>query len=125
MNWLEFLGKLFEACLVPLIGALVCYGINYLRNMTSKINNELIKKYSEKLLNIVETCVIATNQTYVSNLKKEDLFNEKAQVEAFNITKTAILNILDEETKTILKEAYGDINIYIEQLIEASIKNNK
>ena len=70
--------EIFFTVLIPLVGILCSYGISFLRNKIQEIqgnvNNELFTKYSEMLMNIVETCVIATNQTYVDELKEQGRF---------------------------------------------------
>jgi transcriptional regulator len=73
----------------------------------------------------IEDCVLATKQTYVETLKKNGEFDEAAQKEAFEKTKEAILNILNEDAKEYLNKAYGDLNTYITQKIESEVNLTK
>lgn len=70
------------------------------------------------LVNTIETCVIATNQTYVNALKDKNTFTLEAQKEAFEKTKEAVLAILGEEGQKYLSQIYGDLNVYISKEIE-------
>jgi hypothetical protein len=44
---------------------------------------------------------------------------------AFQKTSEAVLAILTDDAKTYLTEAFGDLNVYIQQKIEAEVNNNK
>ena len=73
----------------------------------------------------VSACVIATNQTYVEALKKDNAFTAEAQKAAFNLTYNAVMAILTEEAKEYLEEIDGDITIYITNKIEAEVNLSK
>ena len=77
------------------------------------------------LMDIVETCVVATNQTYVEALKKAGSFDAEAQKTAFRMTYEAVLAILNDEAKEYITEAVGDFNTYLTQQIEATVNFNK
>jgi hypothetical protein len=82
-------------------------------------------KYINMLADTIASCVIATNQTYVENLKKDKMFTAEAQKEAFTMTYNAVMAILTDEAKNYLTEAYGDLSAYITQRIEAEVSLNK
>ena len=79
MDWMEMLQKIFGVCIIPLLGILTSYLIVFIRKKSKELeettDNELYKKYIEMLQDTVVRCVIATNQTYVDNLKPEGLFD--------------------------------------------------
>lgn len=129
MNWLTLLNEIFEACIIPFLGILTAYIVKYIQIKTEEIQktteNKLIEKYINMLSSTVSDCVIATNQTYVETLKKEGKFDLTAQKTAYEMTKTAVMSILTEETKKYLTLAVGDLNIYISQLIESAINAEK
>lgn len=77
------------------------------------------------LNNTIYDCVTATTQTYVEALKKENAFTKEAQIEAFNLTFNAVMSILNEDAKKYLTVAYGDLNIYIANKIEAEVQFSK
>lgn len=129
MNWLELLYQIFEVCIIPLLGVLTAFAINFLRAKKEEINvkteNELVQKYTNMLFETISDCVIATNQTYVNALKQEGKFDATAQKVAFNKTYEAVLDILSEDAKYYLNNAFGDLNNYIMKRIETEVNANR
>jgi hypothetical protein len=77
------------------------------------------------LSDTVAECVIATNQTYVEALKKDNCFTEEAQKEAFQKTYTAVMGILADDAKEYLTAIYGDLTTLITNKIEAEVNLQK
>ena len=129
MTWLELLSQIFEVCIIPLLGVLTAYLISFINTKKNEIidksDNDLVDKYTAIAADVITTCVIATNQTYVDALKKEGKFDAEAQRNAFNMTAAAVMAILTDDAKVVLTEAFGDLNTYITQQIEASVNTNK
>ena len=129
MDWLKILEEIFVVCIIPLLGILTKYFISWIEaqkeNLKDANDNELTNKYVDLLASTIETCVIATNQTYVETLKKKNQFNKEAQIEAFNMTKQAVLAILSEEAEKYLSQIYGDLDKYIVNQIQACVNVNK
>lgn len=129
MDWLVILYKIFEVCIIPLLGILSMYVVKLIKIKTNEILNntdsEMLKKYIEMLSTTISDCVSATTQTYVDNLKASGKFDEEAQKIAFNKTFEAVMNILTEDAKEYLTEVYGDLNTYITNRIEAEVKAQK
>lgn len=121
----QMIQDIFYTCLLPLIGILCSYGIMFLNKKTKEIqknvDNDLFAKYSDMLVGIVETCVIATNQTYVNKLKAQNGFGIEQQKEAFKQTYEAIRQLMTEEMVVVLNEAYGDVTLLINKLIEEQV----
>ena len=129
MNTMELLNKIFQLCIVPLLGILTAFLIQFINmkkdELKKKTDNELAHKYLDMLAQTVETCVIATNQTYVDSLKDKNAFDAEAQKEAFNITYNAVSDILSAEAKDYLANIVGDLQKYITEQIEAAVNINK
>ena len=129
MEWLLLLTDIFEVCVIPLLGVLTAYLVAFIRSKSKELaiksENELAQKYITMLGETISACVIATNQTYVENLKKEQIFDAEAQKEAFQKTYDAVMAVLTEEAKVYLASAYGDLTTYITNKIEAEVKLNK
>lgn len=125
----EIMIQIIQVCVIPLLGILTKYLVDYLtakRNeINSKTDNETAQKYTNMIYQTVVDCVIATNQTYVDSLKKSGSFDEAAQKEAFNRTMNAIMTILSDDAKEYITEATGDLNTYLTQLIEAEVNKRK
>lgn len=126
---IELLGKIFELCIIPLLGILVPFVIQWIRTKSAALvasaDNDLSKKYIAMLADTVTNAVIAVKQTYVDALKGKNAFTAEAQKEAFTMAYTAVLNNLTDEAKVYLNEAYGDLESYIKVLIEAKVHENK
>lgn len=129
MDWLNILQQIFELCIIPLLAiitrSLVIYISTKKDELKNKTNNELAKKYLDLLNDTIANCVIATNQTYVEALKKENAFTADAQKAAFEKTYQTVIATLSEEAKKYLPEVVGDLQTYITQKIEASVNQNK
>ena len=129
MDWTENLQNLFVVVIIPLLGLITKYMVQFFaiknEELKEKTDNEIFKKYFDMLNKTVTNCVIATNQTYVDALKDKNAFTEEAQKEALQKTYSAIMAILSEDAKDYLSNATGDLQSYIMNLIEAQVKENK
>lgn len=125
----EIVIQIIQVCVIPLLGILTKYLVDYLTakrdEINSKTDNETAQKYTNMIYQTVVDCVIATNQTYVDSLKKSGSFDEAAQKEAFNRTMNAIMIILSDDAKEYITEATGDLNTYLTQLIESEVNKRK
>lgn len=125
----ETLNQIFQLFVIPILGILAAFVVEFLRvkskEIINKLDNDVAKKYTEMITNTIVDCVIATNQTYVEALKKQGKFDENAQKVAFEKTLNAVLGILSEEAKNYIKETTGDLNLYLSQLIEAEVNKAK
>lgn len=129
MEWMVLLQQFFEMCVIPLLGVLTLYIVQYIRTKTAELNskndNETLSKYITMLSDTVIDCVIATNQTYVDSLKAQGKFDEEAQKIAFKMTYDAVIKVLNEDAKNYLTNIYGDLSTYITNMIEAEVNRNK
>lgn len=129
MEWLTILYEIFEVCIIPLLGVLTFYIVQFIRVKTAELNskndNEILSKYITMLSDTVIDCVIATNQTYVDSLKAQGRFDEEAQKVAFKMTYDAVIKVLNEDAKNYLTNIYGDLSTYITNMIEAEVNRNK
>jgi hypothetical protein len=129
MEWLPLLYQVLEVCIIPLLGLLTAYIVKYVNaksaEMQAKVENDKADKYIAMLDDTICACVIATSQTYVEALKKENAFTKEAQLEAFDKTFNAVMKVLSEDAKKYLTEMYGDLTIYITNKIEAEVSLNK
>ena len=126
MNYMEMLQKIFEVCIIPLLGILTTYLVIFIKQKSRELqgttDNELYKKYIGLLQDTIVRCVIATNQTYVKN---KNAFDKEAQEHAFKMTYDAVMAILTDDAKVYLSNVFGDLEVYITKLIEAEVNVNK
>lgn len=129
MEWLALLYEILQVCIIPLLGVLTAYIVKYINvksgEIQIKVENDIADKYIAMLADTITACVIATNQTYVEALKKENAFTAEAQKEAFNQTFNAVMAVLTDEAKEYLTAVYGDLTAYITNKIEAEVNISK
>lgn len=129
MEWMVILQQVFELCIIPLLGIVTFYIVQFIKTKTEELNannsNKVLSKYIEMLSNTICECVIATNQTYVDSLKAQGKFDAEAQKKAFEMTYNSVINILTDEAKIYLTSIYGDLTVYITNMIEAEVNKNK
>lgn len=126
---MELLQEIAQVCLVPLFTVLTGYFIKWVNVKKEELKlatDDANKKGLIDLIgNVVTECVLATNQTYVKSLKKENMFTKEAQQEAFKSTYDAIGKILSQEAQEYIIATYGDYEAYITNKIEAEINAHK
>ena len=129
MDVLMLLQQIFEVCIVPLLGILTAFLIQYINakkvEISTSVDNKLADKYINMLADTITKCVIATNQTYVDSLKNKEVFTVEAQKEAYQKTLDAVMAILSDEAKTYLTNTFGDLETYLQTQIEATVSANK
>lgn len=129
MEWMEILTQLFEIVLLPLLGAVAAFLVVLIKKkgdqIANKTNDEIEQKYIKMLTETIADCVSATTQTYVDSLKKQGKFDAEAQKVAFQMSYTAVFNVLTEDAKDYLSELYGDLGAYVTQKIEAQVQADK
>lgn len=125
----EIIIQIFQLCIIPLLGILTKYLVDYLNakrdELNAKTENETAEKYTTMIFDTITKCVIATNQTYVNSLKEQNAFDAEAQKTAFNKTMNVVLEILSEDAKQYIIETTGDLNTYLTNLIEAEVNKNR
>lgn len=128
-EWLDLLQQIFQVCIIPLLGVLTAFIVKYVNaksaEMSAQTDDALMKKYITMLSETITACVIATNQTYVDALKDQNAFELEAQKAAFEMTKNAVMEILSADAKKYLTNAFGDLETYINNMIEAEVNKAK
>lgn len=129
MDWMNFLGQIFELIIYPVLGTVGVY-LTYLISVKideikQKKNNDLVNKYLDMLNVTIQNAVLATTQTYVDSLKKQGKFDAEAQKAAFKLTYDAVMKVLTPAAITCITSAVGDLETYVTNKIEADVKLSK
>ena len=90
-----------------------------------KIENEKVSTTLDNVIRMVFDVVESTNQTFVDELKKKGEFTEGSAVEAFRISKEKALTMLSVDAAEVISTIYGDVSVYLDTLIEATVKQLK
>ena len=112
-----------------LISFALSYGICRFANArTKQIEKSVGYEYSDiiwKIENIIENCVIETNETFVNKLKEKGEFTKEKQIEAFNKTfETAYSEISNDMIELLEDEGVNVANL-ITTLIEKMVRLRK
>jgi hypothetical protein len=93
--------------------------------LSANTDNIYLRQAIGMLNDSISTAVVAVNQTYVEELKKENAFTPEAQKEAFEKVYQTAMNSLTEQAKTYLNTYIGDIEQYVKDRIEQEVVINK
>ena len=125
----EFLSTMLQAVLiaaVPVIAGAAIKGVQAVaRHLASRTDNELAQKYLKEVADAIEQAVSHTNQTYVDSLKKSDQFTKENQDEALSRSLETAIALLTADARQFLKEAYGDLDVYLLTRIEPEVRRQK
>lgn len=96
--------------------------------LNTKIKNQELAEFANTILNVVNSTVKATYQSYVEGLKGTDAWTKEAQEKALSIALETAKEGLTTGALKYIKEHHGDIDKYIKTLIESvlyDLKNSK
>ena len=121
MDWETVLAEVIATLAKLLIAVCIPYAMKLLKD---KINNDKVNKYIDKAQNVIIQCVDYVNQTYVDALKEEGKFGKEAQHTAFEMSKDYVYKLLDEKAKEAVVEIFGDFELWVDSMIESSVRNS-
>ena len=126
---MQILKDILYILITTAVPVLVTYLCKFLyekwTEIKAKVENEKISNTLDQVVSMVLDCVEKVNQTYVDSLKKNGKFTKEASEEAFKMCKETALAMLSEDAKEIITMVYGDIDIYLDTLIEATVRQLK
>ena len=128
-NFINYMIPAIGTALGTLLSALFAYLIVYINKKKQALletsKSEIEKKYIEKISKTITDCVIATNQTFVETLKKENAFTKEAQEEALKRTLQSVKSQLSQESIKFIEDNFGDVEKWLIEKIESIIYSLK
>jgi predicted PurR-regulated permease PerM len=125
----DTLNIIITAIIVPTLAALVPLLISFLNQKTAELNqkigNEKLNRYIDIAEDAVSTAVTSVFQTYVDTLKKQGKWNDATAEIAFTEARNKAIAIMGQAAKEALAQAYGDVNLWIDNKIEMHVQLNK
>ena len=125
----EFLFELLQAVATAAVPVCAAFLVQFLRRKSAeaaaRTDSLTTKELLAEVTEAVTTAVTYTSQTYVDTLKKDGIFNKEAQMAALQKAKDKALALLSESAKNVLASIYGDLNSYLETMIEAQVRVQK
>lgn len=126
MEFLENLLYVIITAAVPVITTFVCKFLQSLyEEHKDKVKNERVQIVLGQVVEMIESVVETTTSTYVKQLKADNLFDEKAQKEAFKITYETVKCQLTDEATAIIEEVYSDVETFLTTKIEQMVEQLK
>lgn len=126
---MEFIQNILYILITAAVPILTTYICKFLYEKWSAnkqmINNQHTQDTLDQVVSMVLNCVIAVNQTFADELKKKGEFNEEAAKSAFAMCKDMAIKMLSEDAKKIIANIYGDVDTYLDTLIESTVKQVK
>lgn len=122
MTWNEVLMNIINVVFKLVITAAIPYLFSLAK---AKVHGDIQNKYLDRAEQLVREAVNQVQQTYVENMKAEDLFDEKAQLEALDMVKSNVLSMMNSKMMEIVMEAVGDFDEWVRNIIESQVYTNK
>lgn len=125
----EIITSIFQVCIIPILGFLTKAFIDWVKIKADELielndKNEF-DKYISMISDTIQTCVTATNQTYVDAMKEKGEFNVEVQKYALQKCLENVKQILGEDCKKYLATLTDDIDLYLTQQIECYVRQSK
>ncbi|QQK07456.1 hypothetical protein [Miniphocaeibacter halophilus] len=112
--------------------AIVAMGITFVIDTVKKIKNDKVQavlKTNEEVINKVKDVVVNTTgkyiQTVVDELKKDGRWNKENAGKVFNNAFNEIQGQLGKDTIDILNDIRGNTEVYLTNVIENTLRENK
>lgn len=119
MNWNQIGTEviiMIIGVVVTTIGSIITYLINKL------IKDERLKRIANSLNDLVRNSVLTTQQTYVDELKKNNMWDVESQKKALAKSLNLIKTNMSSEVESWLKSNVVDTEDYLKSLIEAQVQ---
>lgn len=126
MEFIQNILYIIITAAVPVLTTYICKFLYEKWNSNKQVvENQHVQDTLNQVINVVLNCVVAVNQTFADELKKKGEFNTEAAKEAFDMCKNMAIKMLSEEAKNIIANTYGDVDAYLDTLIESTVKQVK
>lgn len=90
-----------------------------------KLSNTKSGKFLADAVEVVTRAVKVTYQTYVESLKEKDIFTGEAQAEALQKARDMALDQLSQDIQDYISENFGNLDVWINSMIESVIYDLK
>ena len=126
MEFLMELLKIVIMIVVPVAtSVLTYYAQKYFNQLIDENVNDEMEATLTKGFQILMDSVNYVQQTYVDSLKQQDKFTAEAQKEAFELAKKRAIELMNQHTQDANIHIYGNLDTYIDTMIESIINQNK
>lgn len=114
--------KIIIIIFVPAITSIITfYFKKYIDLIIDKHFSNQEAENLKKATDIIVDSVNYVQQSQVDSLKKSNLFDTKAQEEAFEVAKSRALNLMNDKIKEDINKNYGNVDTFIQTMKESII----
>ena len=124
----DILFAIITACGVGIAARVIGFinhKIDEVQASTTLAKRTVFNKYLDIAQDLVGTAVMSVTQTYVDDLKAEGKFDGIAAKNAKQQAIDIVENLLSEEIRDAVSQAYGDVSEWIIQEIEKRVREGK
>jgi hypothetical protein len=118
MDYNEILMTLITAVVIP---AIIVFGNSLKKYIDENIKDKNVQKYLSIATDCVSDAVADVAQTFVDKVS-DDGWNDETKQEAFELAKEKALTHLGITGRTLLEEALGDFDDWVNSKIQAEVK---
>lgn len=112
-------------CATMLAKALLGYFGAKIDEYQQNIKIEKVNEYIDRAQELVENIVLSLMQTVVNKTKKEGKFDTAAAISVKNEAINMVKTMMNNEIRRTIVDVYGDLNKWIDTMIEQYVLVNK
>ena len=112
-------------CATILAKALLNYFGTKIDQYQQNIKIEKVNEYIDRGQKLVEDIVLSLTQTVVNKAKAEGKFDQEAAKEVKNEAMNMVKKMMNNEIRRTIVDVYGDLNKWIDVMIEQYVLVNK
>ena len=122
----EMILTMLQSVLILAVALLTVYAVKWIATKTNQVkaitDNYKAKEYIDEASKAITDAISATAQTYTDELKKSGTFSKDNQKIALGKAVDSAKAQMTKGAEGFLQTAYADVNKYLEEKIEAEIK---
>lgn len=122
MTWNDVLINVVDLAFKAVLTLVLPWAVSLISH---KIKNERAKRLIAKGEDFVMKSIQMVQQTFVDSLKKEGKFDADAQREAYKLCYERWFAMASDEVKAAILEEVGDLDAWLNTMIESGIVENK
>lgn len=117
---------LVATCILPILTTYIVTLIKVkIKENTSNLENKQLQNYIDAATDIIGSVVIEVNQTFTDSLKKAGKFTAESAAEAKQMAIDKCNQLISEKSKEAIIVVYNDFETYLNNQIEAMVRENK
>lgn len=129
MNIKDGIQDILYLIITGILPLFIVYATTYLKvkikEYEEQLDNDKLNKYIDAATDAISKAVISVNQTYVDTLKKQGKFDAESQAKAKQMAIDKAKELITEDSKEAIGTLYNDFEAYLNDAIEALVRENK